>query len=51
MSLNIAGAVLPAGIVASPTLSGSAQIGVLGGALLVGMLVALRVQGRRELRG
>ena len=51
MSLNIAGAVVPAGIVGSPTLSGSAQIGALGGGLLAGMLVALRVQRRMELRG
>ena len=51
MSPSTAEAVLPAGTVGSPTLSGSARIGEIGGALLAGMLVALRVQGPKELRG
>ena len=51
MLLSIAGAVPLAGTVGSPTPSGSAHIGELGRPLLAGMLVALNMQCRMELRG
>ena len=51
MLLSIAGAVPLAGTVGSPTPSGNAHIGALGRPLLGGMLVALSMQCRMELRG